>query len=172
MNRIDVETILAQVEQLLATAGTLPTEVEQAAGKLLNDDALGSTSLSPRHSGRARWGPRNRFSISSNDRFRYASPNPELPHSRPLPLVPPSGVPGCRFCQQLAQYTDQQCKDVLARGINELRTDRGWEQIKSMAASDTIRRVRVTHPTMFSHPHSECCRVYTCHRPRFGCRQC
>ena len=36
MSRIDVETILEQVEQLLATAGTLPTEAEQAVEKLLN----------------------------------------------------------------------------------------------------------------------------------------
>jgi uncharacterized protein YoxC len=36
MSRIDVETILKQVEQLLATAGTLPTEAEQAVEKLLN----------------------------------------------------------------------------------------------------------------------------------------
>jgi phosphodiesterase/alkaline phosphatase D-like protein len=86
MNRIDVEAIPAQVEQLLATAGTLPTEAEQAVEKLLSDDALGLTSLSPRHSGRARWGPRNRFSISSHDRFRYASPNPELPIPAPFLL--------------------------------------------------------------------------------------
>jgi len=36
MIRVDVKTILKQVEQLLAAAGTLPTEVEQAVEKLLN----------------------------------------------------------------------------------------------------------------------------------------
>jgi hypothetical protein len=36
MSRVDVETILKQVEQLLATAGTLPDEAEQAIEKLLN----------------------------------------------------------------------------------------------------------------------------------------
>ncbi len=36
MSQVDVETILKQVEQLLATAGTLPTEAEQAIEKLLN----------------------------------------------------------------------------------------------------------------------------------------
>ena len=36
MSRVDVETILKQVEQLLATAGALPTEAEQAVEKLLN----------------------------------------------------------------------------------------------------------------------------------------
>ena len=36
MIRVDVETILKQVEQLLGAAGTLPTEVEQAVEKLLN----------------------------------------------------------------------------------------------------------------------------------------
>ena len=36
MSRVDVETILKQVEQLLATAGPLPTEAEQAIEKLLN----------------------------------------------------------------------------------------------------------------------------------------
>jgi hypothetical protein len=36
MSRVDVETILKQVEQLLATAGPLPTEAEQAVEKLLN----------------------------------------------------------------------------------------------------------------------------------------
>ncbi len=36
MIRVDVKTILKQVEQLLGAAGTLPTEVEQAVEKLLN----------------------------------------------------------------------------------------------------------------------------------------
>jgi hypothetical protein len=36
MSRVDVKTILKQVEQLLATAGTLPQEVQQAIEKLLN----------------------------------------------------------------------------------------------------------------------------------------
>jgi len=36
MSRIDVETILKQVEQLLGTAGTLPDAAEQAVEKLLN----------------------------------------------------------------------------------------------------------------------------------------
>ena len=36
MSRIDVKTILSQVEQLLATAGTLPIKAEQAVEKLLN----------------------------------------------------------------------------------------------------------------------------------------
>ncbi len=36
MSGFDVETILKQVEQLLATAGTLPAEAEQAVEKLLN----------------------------------------------------------------------------------------------------------------------------------------
>jgi len=36
MSRVDVETILKQVEQLLATAGTLPAEAELAVEKLLN----------------------------------------------------------------------------------------------------------------------------------------
>ena len=36
MSRVDVETILKQVEQLLAVAGALPLEAEQAVEKLLN----------------------------------------------------------------------------------------------------------------------------------------
>jgi cobalamin-dependent methionine synthase I len=36
MSRIDVKTILKQVEQLLAMAGTLPAEAEEAVEKLLN----------------------------------------------------------------------------------------------------------------------------------------
>ena len=36
MSRVDVETILKQVEELLASAGALPVEAEQAVGKLLN----------------------------------------------------------------------------------------------------------------------------------------
>jgi hypothetical protein len=36
MGRVDVETILKQVEQLLTTAGALPREAEQAVEKLLN----------------------------------------------------------------------------------------------------------------------------------------
>ena len=36
MSRVDVKTILKQVEQLLATAGALPAEAEQAVEKLLN----------------------------------------------------------------------------------------------------------------------------------------
>ena len=36
MSGVDVETILKQVEQLLATAGRLPDEAEQAIVKLLN----------------------------------------------------------------------------------------------------------------------------------------
>ncbi|MCP4941395.1 MAG: hypothetical protein GY924_05375, partial [Planctomycetaceae bacterium] len=36
MSRREIETILKQVEQLLATAGTLPAEVEEAVEKLLN----------------------------------------------------------------------------------------------------------------------------------------
>ena len=36
MSRREIETILEQVEQLLATAGTLPAEVEEAVEKLLN----------------------------------------------------------------------------------------------------------------------------------------
>lgn len=36
MSRVDVETILKQVGQLLATAGTLPAEAELAVEKLLN----------------------------------------------------------------------------------------------------------------------------------------
>jgi len=36
MSRVNVETILKQVEQLLATAGTLPQEAQQAIEKLLN----------------------------------------------------------------------------------------------------------------------------------------
>jgi hypothetical protein len=36
MSGLDVKTILKQVEQLLATAGTLPAEAEQAVEKLLN----------------------------------------------------------------------------------------------------------------------------------------
>ena len=36
MSRREIETILEQVEQLLATGGTLPAEVEEAVEKLLN----------------------------------------------------------------------------------------------------------------------------------------
>ena len=36
MSRREIETILKQVEQLLATAGTLPAEAEEAVEKLLN----------------------------------------------------------------------------------------------------------------------------------------
>jgi len=36
MSSLDVETVLKQVEQLLATAGTLPAEAEQAIERLLN----------------------------------------------------------------------------------------------------------------------------------------
>ncbi len=36
MSRVDVEAILKQVGQLLATAGTLPAEAELAVEKLLN----------------------------------------------------------------------------------------------------------------------------------------
>lgn len=45
MSRADIETILKQVERLLATAGTLPAEAEQAVEKLLNVvEALSSYS--------------------------------------------------------------------------------------------------------------------------------
>lgn len=36
MSGVDVQTILNQVEELLARAGELPTEAEQAVGRLLN----------------------------------------------------------------------------------------------------------------------------------------
>ncbi len=36
MSRREIETILKQVEQLLATAGTLPAEAKEAVEKLLN----------------------------------------------------------------------------------------------------------------------------------------
>ena len=45
MSRADIETILKQVERLLATAGALPAEAEQAVEKLLNVvEALSSYS--------------------------------------------------------------------------------------------------------------------------------
>ena len=45
MSRAEIETILKQVEQLLAAAGTLPAEAEQAVEKLLNVvEALSSYS--------------------------------------------------------------------------------------------------------------------------------
>ena len=45
MSRAEIETILKQVERLLATAGTLPAEAEQAVEKLLNVvEALSSYS--------------------------------------------------------------------------------------------------------------------------------
>ena len=36
MSGVDIQTILNQVEELLARAGELPTEAEQAVGRLLN----------------------------------------------------------------------------------------------------------------------------------------
>ncbi len=40
MNRREIETILKQVEQLLATAGMLPAEAEEAVEKLRHEELV------------------------------------------------------------------------------------------------------------------------------------